>query len=47
MSGEVDRPIVGSRVASFSIRIVQSGVSILSAICSPLSSSFVFVSLLG
>ena len=45
MSGEVDPLVVGSRVASFSLRMVLSATSILSANCSPLSSSFVFVSL--
>ena len=44
MSGKVDRPFVGSRVGSFSLRMVQSVASILSASCSPLSSLFVFVS---
>ena len=44
MSGEVDRPFVGSRVASFSLRMVKSAGSISSTSCSPLSSSFVFVS---
>ena len=43
MSGEVDRPIVGSRVTSFSLRMVESAASISSASCSPLSSSFMFV----
>ena len=42
--GEVDRPFVASRVASFSLGIVLSAVSISTAICLPLSSSFVFVS---
>ena len=44
MSGEVDRQPVGSRVASFSLRMALSAASISSASCSPLSSSFVFVS---
>ena len=44
MSGEVDKPFVGSRVASFSLRMVYSAASTSSASCSPLSSSFVFVS---
>ena len=44
MSGEVDRPFVGIRVTSFSLRMVLSAASITSACCSPLSSSFVFVS---
>ena len=44
MSGEVYRPFVGSHVASFSLRMVYSAGSISSASCSPLSSSFVFVS---
>ena len=44
MSGEVDRPFVTSRIASFSLIMVLSAASISSASCSPLSSSFVFVS---
>ena len=44
MSSEVDRPFVCFRVASFSLRMVQSATSISSASCSPLSSSFVSVS---
>ena len=43
MSGEVDRPFVGSRVASFSLIMVSSAASISSASCSPFSSSFVSV----
>ena len=33
MSSEVDRPFVGSRVSSFSLRMVQSAASISSASC--------------
>ena len=44
MSGKVERQFFGNRVASFSLRMVQSVASISSASCSPLSSSFVFVS---
>ena len=38
ISGEVDKPFVGSRVASFQLRMVQSAISISPASCSPLSS---------
>ena len=44
MSGEVYRPFDGSRVASFSLRMVQSVASISSASCSALSPSFEFAS---
>ena len=44
MSGEDDWPFVGSRVASFSLRMVLSAASISSANCSPMTSSLVFVS---
>ena len=44
MSGEFDRPFVGSCVASFSLRMVKSAASISSASYSPLSPSIVFVS---
>ena len=44
MSGEVNRSCVGSHVASFSLRRVQSAMSISSANCSPLLPSLVFVS---
>ena len=44
MSGVVDRSFVDSRVAALSIRMVYSSVLISSTSCSPLSSSFVFVS---
>ena len=44
MSGEVDRLFGGSRVASFSLRMVLSAASISSSSCSPISSLFVFVS---
>ena len=43
LSGEADRPFVGSRVALFSLRMVFSAVSTLLARCLPLPSSFVFV----
>ena len=35
ISDEVDKPLVGSRVASYSLRLVQSAVSIAPASCSP------------
>ena len=44
MLGKLDRPFAGKRVASFSLRIVLSTASISSSGCSPISSSFVFVS---
>ena len=44
MSGEVDRPFIGSRVASFSQKMMYSAASTLLATCLTLSSSFVFVS---
>ena len=44
MTDNVVRPFVSSRVPLFSLRMVLSAASILSASCSPLSSSFVFVS---
>ena len=44
MSSEIDRPFDGSRGASFSLIMVLSAVSTLSASCLPLSSSFVSAS---
>ena len=44
MTVEFDRPFDGSRVASFSSRMMQSAASISSASSSPPLSSFVFVS---